>query len=330
MSTILIEDRKDLNSHRVLQAIANTCRSLGHDVFRWRSPHSGRVPHWRHIFRCDLAILFNGTHLIYGPALERLRQMEAKRLYVELGWNPQAGTCQIDPAGINARASWARAPLHVVGQTPLATRPTGNLLVVLQLDTDTQITQQSPWFRSMRQFLDFLCLHSRLPLCVRAHPKSKDVDSLRELALSRGAEWDQSASLAEAFRHSRAVACINSSGGVEALSHGLPVLCYGNAIYRHPGAVYCLDDRPEATRAVIDELAAGQCSLQAERVTAALKRVMDHQWTVAEIPERLPALLQRVLGEKQGRGASTVRRDGLALRLIRDLPSLILPRANAA
>src|SRR5262245_30211907 len=171
MSTILVEARRDPAPAEALDQIAATCRRLGHEVFRWRGPRSGRVPHWRWPFPCDLAILWNGSHPGYARALNIFRHRGTKLLYVELGWHPQRGTIQIDPQGINARASWARQPLTLPGSTPVAIRQDGDLLVVLQLDRDTQITQLSPWFADMRSFVEFVCRHSALPVRVRAHPR---------------------------------------------------------------------------------------------------------------------------------------------------------------
>jgi hypothetical protein len=297
MSTILVEDRVCTMARPALDAIAKTCRRLGHDVFRWRGPYSGRVPHWRYIFPCDLAVLFNGAHTKYDQPLAKLRRMNAKLLFVEIGWNPQRGTCQIDPSGINAMASWAQEPLEVEGKTPLQVGSSGDLLVVLQLDRDSQITRLSPWFRSMAEFVGFVCRHSQLPVRIRKHPKAKPDPALEELVNSLGAAWDNSPTLAAALEDCRAVACINSSCGVEALEHRLPVLCYGRAIYRHPSAVYCLTDDPRLTIEATAEIAAGKCSLMAEQAQAALARIMVHQWPHAEIPDRLPVLLEEVLAD---------------------------------
>ena len=330
MSTILVEARKDANVRPALDLIAETCRSLGHDVFRWRGPLSGRVPYWRHPFPCDLAVLFNGTHIKYASSLARFKQMGAKLLFVELGWHPQKGTVQIDPAGINARASWASEALDAVGVTLLKVREQGDLLVLMQLDGDTQITELSPWFANMRQFVTHICRHSALPVRVRAHPlASPDASLVREVE-ALGGTWDQSASLREALTRCKAVACVNSSSGVEALAQRLPVLCYGLANYRLPGAVFSLTNRPEETVDATEQLATGNCSLSAERCAATLTRVLDHQWPFAEIPRRLPAILEPLLADA---ATGNLRNAGVAyslVRFIRNLPEQLLVRGKAA
>ncbi len=330
MSTILVEARKDANVRPALDLIAETCRGLGHDVFRWRGPLSGRVPYWRHPFQCDLAVLFNGTHVKYGPALDRVKQMGARLLFVELGWYPQKRTVQIDPVGINARASWAGEPLTVEARTPLRVRSQGDLLVLMQLDGDTQITELSPWFRNMDQFVTHVCRHSALPVRVRAHPLAPQAAELVRKVEQLGATWDHSESLAEALAGCKAVACINSSCGIDALARRLPVLCYGLAIYRHSGAVYCLTGCEQETRLATEQLAVGNCPLFEERSDAAAMRALDHQWSFHEISQRLPPLIEAQLPSPATRAPRKFGIVPTLLRFVRDLPEHLLARRQAA
>jgi hypothetical protein len=298
MSTILVEDRVCPLCKPVLHAIAGTCETLGHQVVRWRGPFSGRVPHSRELRRCQAAFVWNGSHPRIAPAVQQLQASGAQVAFVELGWNPQRGTCQIDRQGINAAASWAAEPLVMEGSTPLPLRQQGDLLVALQLDDDTQVTKLCPWFPSMRQFVDFLCRHSALPVRVRPHPKAPVDHALRRKTLELGGSWDDSLNFAAAMERCRAVAILNSSVGLEALEQRLPVLCYGLANYRHAGAVHCLDNSPATTAQVTAQLADGICDLTLERARAAYDRVMSHQWRCAEIPQLLPPLLASMLADE--------------------------------
>ena len=348
MSTILVEARRDPQPGVALDAIAATCRRLGHDVFRWRGPQSGRVPHWRWLFPCDLAIVWNGLNPKYDRAMATLRRRGTPVIYTELGWFPQRGHIQIDTAGINARASWASEPLYSLPPysplapradnqrqlTPLAVKPSGDLLVVLQLDHDTQITRLSPWFADMQSFVEFICRNSALPVRVRHHPRRKPDDDFTQRVRQLGGTWDESPSLAAAMTGARAMACINSSCGVEALARGLPVLCYGQANYRHPGAVYCLHDDAQATRDATQSLAGGRCELFQELAAEAVSRILARQWPVEEIPHRLPPLIAQVLAAAPARQERSRRNfarqvcaaavEGL-VRWTRDLPPKVLP-----
>lgn len=293
--TILVEVRKDPACAPMLDAMADTCHDIGHRVVRWRGPLSGRMPYGRALPVCDLAILFNGAHRRYRPALARLQAWGTATLMVELGWHPQAGHYQVDPQGVNASASWARTPLDVEGKTPLPLREAGDLLLLTQLDEDTQITNHSPWFRSMEEFVRFVCSASALPVRVRAHPKTPNMTRLREIVGQCGASWDKSPTLTAAMQTCRAAACVNSSAAVAALESGLPVLCYGNALYRHGRAVYCLDGDAEKTRTATSEILHGRTSLVQERVAAMVERILGRQWTIADVPRRLPGIVTELL-----------------------------------
>jgi len=335
MSTILVEARKDPQPGVALDAIAATCREMGHDVFRWRGPQSGRVPHWRYLFRSELAIVWNGSNAKYDAAMATLSRRGTPVLYTELGWHPQRGHIQIDPVGINANASWSDEPLASRPVTPLSVRDRGDLLVVLQLDRDVQITRLSPWFANMQAFIEFICRHSALPVRVRHHPRFAPPDEFRSRVLELGGSWDTSPSLAAAMEGARALACVNSSCGVEALAAGIPVLCYGKANYRHPYAVYCMDDDAASTRIVTSALAEGRCELFQEPVSEVAGRILFHQWPVAEIPGRLPPLVEAALaGAKPHPAADSAAGlisralsglvDGV-VRWTRDLPPRVLP-----
>jgi len=293
--TILVEVRKDPVCAAMLDAMAETCEGLGHRVVRWRGPLSGRMPYGRSLPVCDLAILFNGAHRSYRPVMARLQAWGVATLMVELGWHPQANRYQVDPRGVNASASWAREPLAVEGNTPLQIRPQGDLLLLMQLDNDTQITEHSPSFASMEQLARFVCSHSELPVRVRPHPKSPNLKRLAAVTAECNAEWDDSPSLEAALARCRVAACVNSSAAVTALDAGLPVLCYGNAIYRHPGAVYCLDADPAATRTTTREIASGNSSLSREKIAELVQRIVAKQWTTADVAIRLPPLIANLL-----------------------------------
>ena len=218
-------------------------------------------------------------------------------MYVELGWFPQTATFQIEPTGINSAASWTSEPLTQTPQRPLEVRSSGDLLVLLQDDEDTQITLRSPWFADMHEFLRHLVEHSSVPVRVRPHPRHANSAAVASLINNSDCRLDQSPSLFAALNDCRAVACINSSSAVEALAHHIPVLCYGNAIYRHPGVVHCLDNDEEATRLATKRLAAGNSGLFTNLIDEFLGRVQRQQWKVASIPRRLPPLIGQVFND---------------------------------
>jgi len=326
--TILVEVRKDPVCSAMLDAMARTCTELGHRVIRWRGPLSGRMPYGRWLPVCDLAILYNAAARSYRPVLARLRARGAATLMVELGWHPQDGHYQVDPRGVNASASWAREPLEVEAKTPLPVRPSGDLLLLLQLDQDTQITEHSRHFSRMDKLIEFVAKASTLPVRVRCHPKSPDVARLRKLTAECGAAWDDCTLLSDSLARCRAAACINSSAAIAALDAGLPVLCYGNAIYRHAGAAYCLGNDPLDTRRATEDLVRGKCSLIREKVAAVVQRIVSHQWTLADVPRRLPPLIKEQLAATPPVATQLTSSDRVeqSLYWLADLPAKVLYR----
>lgn len=325
---ILIEARKDRAPAAMLDAMADECQRLGHHVLRWRGPLSGRMPYGRWLPPCDVAILFNGAHRSYRPALARLRARGTATIFVELGWYPQAGHYQVDPLGVNAAASWTTEPLVSDGASPVVVRSDGDILLLLQLNDDTQITERSPWFANMESLVEFVCRHSQLPVRVRPHPLDRRNLSLRRLVENSGGTWDTAETLAHSLAAAKAVACINSSAAVEAMAHGLPVLCYGEAVYRHEGGVYCLDNCSRKTDLVTADLKRGACSLHAEKITEIVDRIVQKQWRVGDVSRRLPPLLESLLATERTAAATYYSSDRIEQTIcwFADLPARLLYR----
>jgi Capsule polysaccharide biosynthesis protein len=323
---VVVEARKDPRPAAMLNALAHECQRLGYQVTRWRGPLSGRIPESRWLPPCDLAIIFNGKHTTYQATRQVLQQRNTATLFVELGWYPQSGHYQLDSQGVNADASWANEPLPHSKPEPLTLRDAGDLLVLGQLNDDTQITAHSPWYRDLESFIRFLGTHAALPLRVRAHPLDPHRETLQQLARQLGATWDISPNLTTALQTAKAVACINSSAAIEAMALGLPVLCFGDAIYRHQDLVYPLSNDADAVRAVTQELAAGRCELSASAMRAMVQRVQDHQWTPAQVPQRLAPLLELMLANRSAVNVDWSARSAweASMTWCRDLPSRLL------
>jgi hypothetical protein len=157
----------------------------------------------------------------------------------------------------------------------------------------------SPWFANMLAFVKHLAEHSTLPLKLRKHPRHDLDPRLTRLAHEKGLVWDNSPSLAAALDSCKAVACVNSSSAVEALARRLPVLCFGKAMFRHPQAVLCLADDGQQLAKVTRQLAHGRCDLFVESVDEMVARITARQWTTADIPQRLPPLVDSLLAKRQ-------------------------------
>ena len=158
----------------------------------------------------------------------------------------------------------------------------GDLLLLLQLDSDSQIINLSPWFANMAQWVAHMSDHSHLPLRIRRHPLSQPSAEVVRLVEECDLVWDHCTTLADSLVTARAVACILRSS--RTLAHKLPVLCYGESVFRHPGVVDCLSDDGAQTRAITGDLSVGRCDLSEQLIDELVNRVTANQWTIYDVP----------------------------------------------
>ncbi|WP_425618639.1 hypothetical protein NA78x_002348 [Anatilimnocola sp. NA78] len=308
MANILVQIPFSARCLPAMRQIAHISRAEGHTTRYWLGPLSGWLPNRLWAGKPDLAFVWNGVKPRYLPSVRLLNQLGAKVVYVEHGWYPQAPTVQLDTVGVNVGASWSNKPLATRGRTPLPVRPQGDLLVLLQHDEDAQITEYSPWFANMAEFVEHVATHSTLPVRVRPHPRHPPSPALRQAVTSRGHAWDTSPSLSAALETCRAVACVNSGSAIEAFTRRVPVLCFGESIYRHPGVVYCLDHEIEPLRMATNELAQGQSSLFVEAIEAILERVHANQFRITELNQVLPVRINQWLETRPSAATEATRR----------------------
>ncbi len=91
----LVEARKDESDRGEFSIRSPRLALAGHVVKQTVAVLSGRVPFSRRLRRCDLAILFNGTHESYAAAvIDQPNQVMTSCL---LNWASYVGTFQMDP-----------------------------------------------------------------------------------------------------------------------------------------------------------------------------------------------------------------------------------------
>jgi len=263
-----------------MQAISYSCTDFGHEV-RHTAPfqvHTGS--------KYDLAIVWNGIHPKYREPLKKLRSMEVPILVIELGWYPQRETFQVDPEGFNLNASWARVSLQPTPGLQVTFPDHDEILVILQLDDDTQIKQFSPHFPNMASFVKHLIDECPHPLRIRQHPHHKTRGDVRSVVKSNPSRcrWDKSQSLGEALMNCKAVATVNSSSAIEALIKNIPVFCFGESIYRHEGAVVCCTNKGTRKKFQKPVVFSGRSS-------DLVQRILHRQWTLKDLPQRLEPVL---------------------------------------
>lgn len=279
---LLVETRSDERCGPFLDECALWAEALGHDVIRFRN----EAP--RTDF--DSVILWNGQHPVYDSLIQHLHETGKPAIYVELGWLPQDGTFQVDTEGVNCEASWLGEDIPSTTTEMLKCRD-GDLLICLQTENDMQIRRHSPHFQNMATWLHTIQRNSALPLRVRFHPLAHPVGRIWNLLLEHEIPVDDSETVDEAFEGAAAVAVINSTCGFQAIEAGLPVLCFGEALYRRPFLVYLLRngiDIQQATEDVRDK----RCHLSPVLMQNFIEVVKSKQWTLEDVRYRLGPMLR--------------------------------------
>lgn len=281
---IAVDERHIKEPGRMLSGLARACRDLGHTVSTWYAD-TDPMP------ECEFAILWCSPHPKYQEAVKRIRQQNIPVLFVEYGWLPKWNTFHVDPRGSHGLASWAEDPLDVVRGEPVPV-PEGDLLVTLQGGFYATSPEFSPWFANIHEHMKHMVAHSQIPLRFRCRPLNGISKEMRAIVDGRSdAVFDKSDTLSKALEGACAVATLHSTCGIEAMAAGLPVLCYGRAPYRVPGAVWCMDDSPLKTWCRTAQLKAGHCDLDIASQAAMIARLKSKQWTLDDLPQRLAPLL---------------------------------------
>lgn len=144
-----------------------------------------------------------------------------------------------------------RRPLVQAAQTRLHADSSPKFLVLLQLETDKQIRVHSP-YPTMRAFLtevlQSFAAHAApdAVLVVKAHPLDCTAQTqgrlLRQLARALGVEtrvhFLDGGHLPTLLKDSVGAITINSTAGLSALHHGVPLLALGEAVYKLPGLTH--------------------------------------------------------------------------------------------
>lgn len=120
--------------------------------------------------------------------------------------------------------------------------------VPLQLDTDSQVTHHSPYndcFEFLEQVMRSFSLHapSGVVLVIKQHPLARGkwgvakrvADAGWQLGITKRIIFIQDCHLPTLIRGAAGVVTINSTVGLQVITHGRPLKVMGQAIYESPG-----------------------------------------------------------------------------------------------
>ncbi|MBI3299651.1 MAG: hypothetical protein HYZ75_15910 [Elusimicrobia bacterium] len=277
--------------------LADSLRRLGHQPVLGLHPRSrGKLTYrGRTIAREPLArlldrhqpqciVLWNGDLPQDDAVKAACRRRAIPVLHCEMAWFPQADTVYFDWKGVNGASSirgMPLAPLDPREERELAAflnrhharlgvepgRPGTSrsfILAPLQVESDSNILKHSP-IKSMSRFVR--TIRRMFPdeeIVVRPHPKARPP----RFALPRGCSYaDPTVGLHPLLSRAKAVAALNSTVILEALSHFKPVVAFGAGLFSGHGAVL------EADRSTVPAMRAfigAPVDLQRRRRTASL------------------------------------------------------------
>lgn len=218
----------------------------------------------------DVVFIWGGRISADHETVAKIRAYRAdtKIIYSELGWFPQRDTIYFDEGGTNANASFSKqqteytptqADLDAFHKMrnkivfadlglPFYRRPapfhiappdiSKKILVPLQDETDTNITESSP-FQKMGDFVTFLSeTYPSYEFLVRPHPRAP-IDGLPRF--SNVEYQDSAASLFGSFNDIGMVLGINSTVLLQSALHNKTVVAVGQGIASYGGCVYNMD-----------------------------------------------------------------------------------------
>lgn len=199
-------------------------------------------------YKPNFCFIWGGRNAADRVTIEIICKRESSPIFSELGWFPQKGTIYFDTQGTNSEISLAQpkkmtaverlifntkryfVSRHIYGcavRRQSLLRPTKRIFVPLQDESDTNITQSSP-FKRMDEMLAFLS--SKYPTYefeARVHPKSPltAVNKYPNVKIQ-----DPKVNLYKSLAEFDLIVGINSTVLAESVFLGYPTICFGDGI----------------------------------------------------------------------------------------------------
>ena len=273
--------------HAGLASIATGLNAAGWEAIRAASPAEYVSP-----MRADIVVGWNDTRSQRDGWTAFAEAHGAAMIYVEHGWFDRATSVQMDCTGIQHRASWAGSILgasHPVPIIPTMPRKSGYILVLGQVDGDSQL--DNPCMPGASPMLRQVCraIANRVPIRFRPHPSSQPLNMARYPGVELSAATDKNLyrqtkaggpGLAEDLAGARFVVSINSTSLLEAAVAGIPCLAFGPAIGLNAGAFHAAS--PETIASDLHDMLAGWVP-----PVGAVDRLVGELWAHQHSPTEL-------------------------------------------
>jgi glycosyltransferase involved in cell wall biosynthesis len=188
-------------------------------------------------FKPNKILFHNGQLLQYQAVLQKVKSLGIPIIYSELGWLPQKDNVYFDLEGVNARSSLARLDRNNFSghhirfpKTRKSSIRNNDVLILLQLENDTNILYNSPKFKSNIAFIEAIANSKKVgKIYIRPHPKDKNTEKYTNL-ISEKIILDTISSLDSLLKKVSSVAGFNSTALIEALYHDVNIYLFGYGI----------------------------------------------------------------------------------------------------
>jgi len=184
------------------------------------------------------------------------RYTNIKIIYTEHGWFPQNKTFMIDTEGTNGSSSISKSRIVPIGYPnehsskkreydTMAIDPgeRNYIYVPLQLNTDTQIVNHSPFFKDMKDLIEHVAKLFSTKIIIKVHPKDTLVNKRRYKEICSKyphLKYVEDLNNIGWCKFADRVIAINSTSINEALLYNKPVMTYGINNFYDKGVTYTI------------------------------------------------------------------------------------------
>lgn len=204
-------------------------------------------------FKPNVILMHNGNH----PAVQQIITLLKEKysipiVFSELGWFPQKQHIYFDSCGTNGKSDIAKKSyseftgktLYKPSRRPFSKHIANNVLLVLQLENDTNFFEFNPYFKSNFEFIRYVrqSLPSSIDLYVKIHPLDHNAhiyDCFKQNSQITFVNDD----IQQLLPKMSAVIAINSTVLLEALDFPLNIYKCGNSILDNKELVIDFDNR---------------------------------------------------------------------------------------
>ncbi|WP_079478049.1 capsular polysaccharide export protein, LipB/KpsS family [Halobacillus salinus] len=203
-----------------------------------------------HSYKPNKILFHNGLHPMYQDALQEVKKLNIPIIYSELGWFPQKNNVYFDRWGTNGQSYLASLTAEAFCRENIndnfnkKNMITGeHVLVVTQLENDTNLIVNSPKFKDNYNFVAHVIdeLPSNQKIIVKTHPLDKHWEKLLELEDERVTVIKEG-NLEELTENAKAVVGINSTVLIQSLKYDVNIYNYGHSLLDNKGvSISCLE-----------------------------------------------------------------------------------------